>query len=350
MTCIVRSGLLMLVCLACSNANSAERSPVSKSSRLKAEGRVAFTEGPAWHPSGNVYFSDIANNRIMRRDPKGEMHVYRTPSGNTNGILFDLQGRLIACEGGGAASNRRITRTEHDGTITVLADKYDGKRLNSPNDITIDSKGRLYFSDPRYRDRTNLELFDGDGRSIEGVYRIDTNGKVTRVITHEAHRPNGLAVSPDDKYLFVADNVNDGPNKGAGQARKLWRFDLKADGSVDGDSRKLLFDWGTDRGPDGMAIDRMGRLYVPAGFNFPNPPAETVKKYKSGIYVISAKGGFLDFIAVPADMITNCTFGDADLKTLYITAGHKLWSIRLDTVGYLAWPTLKTGKGTSLPK
>lgn len=301
---------------------------------LKVEGLVAFTEGPAWHPSGNVYFTDIVNNRIMRRDPKGAMHVWRTPSGRANGLLFDTKGRLMACEGGGPEGNRRVTRTELDGTITVLADSYQGKRFNSPNDLALDSRGRLYFTDPRYGDRGDIEQFDGHGKEIEGVYRIDPDGSVTRIITHEVDRPNGIYVSSGDKYLFVADNVNDGP-RGEGGNRKLWRFDLNKDGTVDVKSRKLLFDWGTDRGPDGMARDRQDRLYVTAGFNFPNPPVETGKKHKAGVYVISPDGQLLQFIPVPADMITNCTFGDADGKTLYISAGHKLWSIRTATPGFV---------------
>ena len=300
--------------------------------RLKVEGRVAFTEGPAWHPSGNVYFSDIANNRIMRRDANGVIHVFRTPSGRTNGILFDHDGRMWCCEGGGIESNRRVTRTEENGTITVMADNLNGKKFNSPNDLAIDSEGRIYFSDPRYGDRTDMQQLDDEGNAIEGVYRIDDVGKVTRVIAHEVDRPNGIFVSADDKFLFLADNVNDGP-KGTGGNRKLWRFDLKADGTIKPDTRKLLFDWGTDRGPDGMAMDVEGRLYVTAGFNFANPPAESVKKYKAGVYVISPDGGLEHFIPVPADMITNCTFGDEDGKTLYITAGHKLWSIRTKTRG-----------------
>ena len=111
----------------------ADELPIASDAQLKLHNRVAFTEGPVWHPSGNVYFSDIANSRIMRQDPKGELHVFRTPSGRTNGMVFDLQGRLVACEGGGYGSNRRLTRTEHDGTVTVLAHRYQGKLINSPN-------------------------------------------------------------------------------------------------------------------------------------------------------------------------------------------------------------------------
>jgi gluconolactonase len=321
--------VLALVTLFLTTASNAAENLVAEGAQLTIEGRVAFTEGPAWHPSGNVYFSDIVNNRIMRRDPKGAMHVYRTPSGRSNGLLFDAQYRLHACEGGREGGNRRVTRTELDGTITVLADRFQGKRFNSPNDLTIDAQGRVYFTDPRYGDRGNIEQYDSEGKSIEGVYRIDLDGLVHRLITHEVDRPNGIGISPDGKYLFVADNLNDGPDA-VGGARKLWRFDLEADGDVSLSTRLLLFDWKTDRGPDGITIDGQGRIYAAAGFNFPNLPAETVKKYRAGIYVIDPHGkGLLQVIPVPADMITNCTLGGNDRRTLYITAGHKLWSIRL---------------------
>ena len=296
---------------------------------VKREGNVAFTEGPLWRPDGNVLFTDIVNNRIMRRDPEKVMHVFRQPSGRANGLLFDTQQRLMACEGGGEGGNRRVTRTEKNGTITVLADRFEGKRFNSPNDLTTDSKGRIYFSDPRYGDKRDVEQRDKDGRIIEGVYRIDPDGKVTRVIKHEVHRPNGVIVTAGDKYLVVADNVNDGPMNGVGGNRKLWRFELKSDGSVDTASRKLLFDWGTDRGPDGMTIDSAGKLYVTAGFNYPSLPAETADKYKAGVYVITLEGKLERFIPVPADMVTNCTLGGKDGKTLFITAGHTLWSVEL---------------------
>lgn len=326
-------GMLLLATMLTQKPVAADSLPVSNDARLKFEGKVAFLEGPSWHPTGNVYFSDIPNERIMRRDRNGEIHVFRTSSGFTNGTCFDLQGRMICCEGGGAASNRRVTRLELDGTITVLADRFAGKRINSPNDCTIDRRGRIYFTDPRYRSREGLEQFDEDGRAIEGVYRIDDVGKVSRILTHEIQRPNGIAISPDQKYLYIADNKNDRPTDN----RRLWRFDLNEDGSVDNSSQKLLFDWGTDRGPDGMAIDSDGRLYVTAGFNYPDPPAQTANRYKAGIYVITSDGRLVQFVPVPTDMITNCAFGDADRKTLYITAGHKLWSIRTEVPGHIEW-------------
>jgi len=294
-------------------------------SSLKREGNVAFVEGPAWHPDGNVYFTDIVNNRIMRRDPAGELHVFRIQSGKANGLVFDDEQRLLACEGG----NKRVTRTEADGTITVLADRYMGREFNSPNDLVIDAKGRVYFSDPRYGDQTGMEIFDAKGKPVEGVYRIDVDGKVEQVISHEVDRPNGLAISRDGRHLLVADNVNSGPNDGIGGNRKLWRFDLTDDGSVKTDSRKLLFDWGTERGPDGMALGPDGKFYVTAGFNHANLPAETARKYRAGVYVFDVDGKLENVIPVPMDMVTNCTFGGKDGHTLFVTAGHTLWSMAL---------------------
>src|SRR5262249_26012882 len=161
-------------------------------------------------------------NRITRLEVDKTTQVFREPAGGANGLLFDGQGRLLACE----AERRRVTRTETDGAITVLADSFGGKKFNSPNDLAVDMRGRIYFHDPRYGPRDNMEMRAADGRLVEGVYRIDAPGKVERVLARELERPNGILVSPDDQYLFVADNNN---NR-VGGARKLWRFDLKTDG------------------------------------------------------------------------------------------------------------------------
>jgi gluconolactonase len=175
---------------------------------------------------------------------------------------------------------------------------------------------------------------DEAGRKVEGIYRIDGDGRVTRIITHEVDRPNGLVVTHDDKFLFVADNNNDT----VGGARKLWRFDLKSDGSVDLGSRKLIHDWKTTRGPDGMKLDCAGRLYVAAGLNKPNPPSETADKPTAGVYVFSPEGELIDFAPIGRDETTNVAFGGDDLKTLFVTAGGTLWRLQTTTPGKPVWP------------
>lgn len=286
-------------------------------------------EGPAWHPELGVLMTGH-NGDINRLDKTGkDVSVYRKNAG-ANGLLFDASGRLLACEN----VKRRITRTDLDGTITALTEKFDGKRYNQPNDITVDSQGRIYFSDPCYGDRSHLEMTDGEGKIVEGVYRIDPDGGVTRVIGRELERPNGVLVSADDRYLFVADNNNNV----LGGARKLYRFDLKKDGSVDFATKKVLHDWTDGRGPDGIKQDVKGRLYVAAGSTKPNQ-FEPAKDKKAGIYVFDIEGKLLSFIAVPKDEVTNCAFGGEDRKTLYITAGGTLFSIRTVTPGRLVWPS-----------
>ena len=158
--------------------------------KLKVEvGGGAGGEGPAWHPKLGVLTS--GNGHIMQLDRDGKSRIYRKDAG-TNGLLFDAKGRLLACE----PEKRRVTRTEEDGTVTVLTERFGGKRYNQPNDITVDSKGRIYFSDPFYGDdRKIMEIRDDKGQTIEGVYRIDTDGKVARIIGRELERPNGVLVS-----------------------------------------------------------------------------------------------------------------------------------------------------------
>jgi len=294
-------------------------SPLAPGAKPKNEGAIGAGEGPAWHSgTGSLYFTGA--NRITRRDSAGHVvTVFRESAGGANGLLFDQQQRLVVCE----SRNRRITRTEPGGEITVLTDRYEGHRYNSPNDLTIDAKGRIYFSDPRYGRRDDMEIAE------EGVYRIDAPGEVSRVIGREVERANGVLVSPDDRFLYVADNNNNN----VGGARKLWRFRLKRDGAIDPASRKLIFDWQDGRGPDGFKMDQKGRLYVAAGLNKPHPPFESADKFKGGVYILSPEGKLLDFIAIPVDEVTNCAFGGADLKTFFITAGGTLWSIRVDTAG-----------------
>jgi gluconolactonase len=299
--------------------------------KLKVEaGGGAGGEGPAWDPALGLLSS--GNGHVYRLDRGGRSRIFLKGAG-TNGLLFDPKGRLLACD----SEHRRIVRVGRDGTVRVLTARYRGRRYNTPNDLTLDSRGRLYFSDPRYGDRTGMEIRDAKGRTVEGVYRLDSGGQVTRIIGRALERPNGVLVSPGDRYLYVADNNN----SAVGGARKLWRFDLRRDGSVDLAHKKLIYDWGTGRGPDGLKQDRRGRLYVAAGLNKPNPPFEPAHEKKGGIYVLGPRGKLLAFLPVPRDEVTNCAFGGDDLRTLYITAGGTLYSIRTTTPGRAVWPAAK---------
>jgi gluconolactonase len=284
-------------------------------------------EGPSWDPAGWLYF--VGRNQVSRLDlhggaMQGKVDVFLDKVANPNTSVVDPQGRVLVCE----AAGRRVTRTGKDGVTEVLADNYEGKKLNSPNDISLDSKGRIYFTDPRYGRMDDLEIKDDAGKFIEGVYRIDAPGKITRILTHEVERPNGLLVSPDDRYLYVADNY---PNR-AGGARKLYRFGLKPDGNTVPNSRVLIFDWKTGRGPDGFKMDRKGRLYVAAGRNRASQ-YETTDEFKGGIYILSQGGQLLEFVPFPKDETTNCAFGGQDLKTLFVTSAGQLWSVPVSTPG-----------------
>lgn len=293
---------------------------------------VCFLEGPAVDAAGNVYFSDIAGNRIMKLDPKGVTTVFRADSGRTNGNCFDAQGRLISCEGGEQGpGRRRIVRTDmKSGEVTVLTAKYDGKRYNSPNDCCVDGKGRIWFTDPRYGvDRSDLEM------DIEGVYRIDGVDKVTRVLTQkEINRPNGIAVSPDDKTLYVIDS-----HPKVGGNRKIWAFDLADDGSLS--KQRLVYDFGKGRGGDGMRVDMKGNLWVAAGINKHRGNIGESMDVSAGVYVISPEGKLLGRIPIPEDLITNVAFGGPERKTLYVTAGKTLYRFPVNVSGFAAYPPLK---------
>ena len=292
-------------------------------------------EGPAWDPQWGVLTS--GHHGIYQWTPEGQSRLWRKNAG-TNGLLFDRDGTLVCCE----PAFRSVSRIDRNGKRTVLTDRFNGRKYNQPNDLTIDSRGRIYFSDPRYGDRSDMQQRDEQGRTIEGVYRIDPDGSVHRVIGREVERANGVLVSADDRYLYVADNNNDT----VGGARKLWRFTLHADGTVDPKSQKLLYDWGRGRGPDGIKQDIKGRLYVAAGLNRPHPPAEPADDVPGGIYVIDPETGkLLAFVPVPTDEVTNCAFGGEDRRTLFITAGGILYSIRTTTPGRLLWPPQSRNRG-----
>jgi gluconolactonase len=304
---------------------------VEASAKLTSATVIAFTEGPAADADGTVYFSDIINNRIMKLSADGKLFVFRSDSGRTNGNLFDQQARLVSCEGSemGPGGRRRIVRTDmKTGQVTVLTEKYEGKRYNSPNDLAIDSKGRIYFTDPCYGDRSIMEM------DIEGVYRIEVDGTVTRVLQQPAvERPNGIAITPDGKKLYLVDS---NPNPGGN--RKIWSFDIQADGKLTG--QKMIYDFAPGRGGDGMRLDVQGNLWIAAGINMVRREGETTDN-PPGIYVITPAGKLLGRIPVPEDLITNLTFAGPDKKILYITAGKSLYRININVSGWSVFPALK---------
>ncbi len=282
---------------------------------------IAFTEGPAADAEGNVYFSEIRGNRILKYSPDGAWSEFRNPSRRANGLAFDAQGRLIACEGADVGGGRQVTRTDlSTGKVEVLADRYEGKRLNSPNDLTVDRSGRIYFTDPRYGSQEGREL------ETEDVYLIDTDGSLRRVGTQpDIAKPNGIALSPDGKTLYVAD-TQPGPPRRA----RVVKFDVEEDGTLANGREHYSF--GEGRGIDGMAIDVEGNIYGAAGNNA-NPPQN-----QAGVYVISPGGALLGRIAIPEDAVTNCTFGGDGRSTLYVTAGKTLFQIRTRNPGSLVYP------------
>jgi gluconolactonase len=283
--------------------------PAARLELLWSEG--SFTEGPAQGPDGRIYFSDIGN-RIMAFDPQtGKTSVFREPSGRANGLDFDPQGRLVAAEGANTGGNRRVTITEKDGSVRVLADRWQGKRFNSPNDLTIDSRGRVFFTDPRYVGTEPREI------ETESVYRIDADGAVARIIT-DVQKPNGIILAPDMKTLYLADN-NPAGN------RHLLAYTLNRDGSIG--PKRILHDFAQGRGIDGMSVDEKGNIYATAGSG-----------KAGGVYVFDAAGKQLAFLAIPEDP-TNCVFGGRDRKLLYVTAGKSLYRIPVKIGGFAVyWP------------
>jgi gluconolactonase len=279
---------------------------------------VAFTEGPTIDRDGNVYFTEMVSLRIMKLSANGLLSTFRENSNNANGLLIDSQGRLVACEGSDSQRTGKlvkfkpqVTRTDlRTGKAEVLADNYQGKPFVGPNDVTMDGKGRLYFTD----------LPGG------AVYRIDGPGQIARVLSvPDIQRPNGIQISPDDKQLYVIE-----ANQGEGGARMIRAFDLRPDGTAA--NMRVHYNFYPGRSADGMSIDTQGNLYASAGMNQLRGTSETLAT-KTGVYVISPQGKLLKFIPIQEDFITNNAFGGPDMKTLYVTAGKTLYKIRTDIAG-----------------
>jgi gluconolactonase len=274
----------------------------------KLWGEGSFTEGDALAGDGAILFSDIGD-RIMRFDPATKaVTVFRAASGRANGLIFDPKGRLIAAEGANSGGGRRVSITDRDGTVRTLADRFEGKRFNSPNDVAVDAQDRVYVSDPRYVGDEPREL------DFEAVFRIDPDGTVTRLET-TAKQPNGVVVSPDGRTLYVADS---GPTRQA-----LLALDL-ADGRVS--NPRVLHDFKKGRGIDGMTMTGDGRIVASAGSG-----------QLAGVYVFTPDGKLQGVIPVP-EAPTNVEFGGSERKTLYITAGKSLYRIGTTMTGFHLWP------------
>ena len=308
----------LLSALAATTCLSVVAPAVTRAQLPQVATAVAFTEGPAVDREGNVYFTDLVWQRIMKLSAGGELSVFREHSNNANGLLFDAQGRLVACEG--AESQRRgvrqtftprVTRTEmRTGAVEVLTDNYRGAPFTGPNDVTLDSSGRLYFTD----------LAGG------AVYRIDAPRQVARILARpDIERPNGIQISPDDKTLYLIE-----ANGAEGGARLIRGYDLAPDGTVS--NMRVVYNFAPGRSGDGMSIDSQGNLYVSAGMNQLRGTAETLDT-KTGVYVISPKGTLIKFIPIPEDYITNNAFGGPDMKTLYVTAGKTVYKLSMDIAG-----------------
>jgi gluconolactonase len=281
----------------------------------KLAGGFQFIEGPVWHPDGYLLFSDPNANTIYRWSPGGAVSVFRTKSGYTgfdigeyhqpgsNGLTLDPNGLLTIDEHG----NRRVTRLERTGQITVLADRYEGKRLNSPNDLVYRSDGTLYFTDPPFG---LPKAFDDPRKELpfSGVYLVK-DGRVV-LLTKELSGPNGIAFSPDEKYLYV-DNWDL-------KHKVLMRYEIRPDGTIA--NGKVFYDFTREAEPvalDGIKVDRAGHVFVSA---------------PGGIWILSPQGKALGRI-VPPEHDANFAFGDADGKSLYLTASTGLYRIRVNIPG-----------------
>lgn len=269
-----------------------------------------WAEGPAWFAAGRyLVWSDIPNNRMLRWDEmNGSVSVFREPSNNSNGNAVDLEGRMVTCE----HLTRRITRTEHDGTISVLCDRFEGKRLNSPNDVVVKSDGSIWFTDPTYGIDTDYE---GDycTEEIGGshVYRIDAQTGATRQMTTDFVRPNGIAFSPDERLLYVVDtgvtHVADGP-------RHIRRFQVGTDQTLAGGE---IFATCTAGLFDGIRVDRQGRVWAAAA---------------DGIHCHDPDGTLIGKVLVP-ETCANFTFAGAKRNRLMICGTTSLYSVFLTCNG-----------------
>jgi gluconolactonase len=301
------------------------------------DGGCRLTEGVAASPDGMVYFSDITFSalckdpsgkypqagNIWKYDPKTKQaSIFRSPSGMSNGMKFDAEGNLIIAEGADYGG-RRLTKTDmKTGKSYILTGLYDGRPYNALNDLTIDEKGRIYFTDPRYLGWEPIM------QPIQAVYRLDPDGKVTRLIT-DGGKPNGVQVSPDQKTLYVLSHDNGGNEVFLGEGVKFQRglmatlaYDLSPEGTVS--NRRVLTDYAPNDGGDGMTVDTDGNLYIAVR-----------SEAAPGVHIYTPQGKELAYISTGKELPTNVAFGYGDDgNLLYLTSGKSLYTIRLAKKGW----------------
>ena len=313
-------------------ANAATGTPAPP--EVEAAANLMLTEGPTVDQDGAVYFttSGILGSRLLKwtdgprigTEPglvgfPGKVEVFRDYGAGA--LVFDKDFKLLAAERGPKGDRPGITRTDvKTGQVEWLADKYQGKRFHNPNDLTVDGKGRIYFTD-----RPGAKSAP-DQVGLNAVYRVDPDGTVAQILKEpEIERPNGIMVSPDDKTLYMIE-----AHVKAGGAKLIRAYDLHEDGSVT--NMRVHYTFGPGRSGDGMTVDSQGNLYVAAGLNIPRGSDETLDN-RTGIYVISPAGKLLRMIPIPEDVVTNVAFGGPDLKTLYVTSGKTLFRTRVEIPG-----------------
>lgn len=267
-------------------------------------GGFQFTEGPLWNAGGGfLLFSDIPNNRIHQWTPDGQVSVQREPSGKSNGLAYDGQERLVACE----HANRRVSRTEADGTVQVLADRFDGKRLNSPNDVIVKSDGTIYFTDPPYGLTKEYGEEGEQELEFQGVFRLAPDSGKLSLVNGDFRRPNGLCFSPDESLLYVNDT----------ERMHIRVFEAGSNGALSGGDVFATLE-GENGAPDGMKVDAAGNLFCTG---------------PGGVWIFNPAGDLLGKIRIDEPHTANLAWGGDDFGDLFITACTNVYRVMTRTTG-----------------
>ena len=262
-----------------------------------------FTEGPVWHAEGKfLLFSDIPANQMKKWTAEEGITNFRVPSGKSNGLTYDKQGRLVTCE----HANRRVSRTEADGTVVTIASHHEGKRLNSPNDVIVKSDGGIYFSDPPYGLTADYGIEGEQDLDFQGVYRLPPDDQTLTLLIDDFDRPNGLCFSPDESILYIDDT----------ERMHVRAFDVQSDGTI-ANGRIFAEEEGEGSAPDGMKIDVHGNVYLTG---------------PGGIWIFDPSGEHLGILQTP-ERAANLGWGGDDWSTLFITASTSLYSIQCKVSG-----------------